>query len=100
MSDDKDQCQLSFHTTLEISGQRLKACSNQHFTILIVETRAVNSVQVVLCIVVVYMQSMESLLSMDVNVALYAVSVILHQPSACHVWRGENFRRVRDKNEK
>ena len=83
MSDEKDHCQLSFHTTLEISSQRTKACSKQcaqqHFTILIVQSRAVKSAQVVLCIVVVHAPSVESLLSVDVNVDLYTVSVILHQ---------------------
>ena len=62
------------------------ACSNQcvqqHFTIWLIQSLAVNSTQVVLCIVLVFQQSVESLLSVDVNVALRAVSLILRQPIA------------------
>ena len=60
----------------------------------------VNSAQVVMCVVVVYTRSVESWVSVDVKVALRAVSVMLHQPIAFQVNRGENVRRVPDERDR
>ena len=68
--------------------------AHQHLTILVVQSLAVDSAQIVMCIGVVYMRSVESWLSETVNVALRVVSVILLQPIAFHMTRRENLRLV------